>query len=241
MKDYRKSHLGEKSRIYVEEVYRKGTYDDAIWQIEKKILKHEAERLFRRNANISYLDFGCGGGRVLEFLEDYAAGAVGVDVSPEMIEYAKTRVKKAELLAADLTEEDVFQGRMFDLITAFRVFLNAGPELSDKMMAVLVPKLAPGGIFIFNFHGNILSYRLFTKLWLFLKGRRLNTISYWVALRFARAHGLTPVRVYGVGIMPKIFYRLISHRIMFRLDSLFAKIPLMKYISNNLILVCERA
>lgn len=240
MKDYRLSHLGPKAGRYEEEIYRKGAYDDAIWQIEKEILKKEAERLSRRNAHIAYLDFGCGGGRVLGFLEEYTARAVGVDVSPEMIAYAKRRVEKAELIVADLTREDALYGQTFDLITAFRIFLNAGPELSDCMMAVLVPKLAPGGVFIFNFHGNILSYRLFTKLWFLPRGRRLNTISFWEALRFARAHGLISVRVYGIGVIPKIFYRLINYRLMFKLDSMFAKVPFMKHISNNLILVCER-
>ena len=240
MKDYRMSHLGEKSRRYEEEIYRKGDYDDAIWQIEKLILKKEAEAFFRRRPYFSYLDFGCGGGSVLEFLEEYASRAVGVDISPDMIAYAKKRVKKAELIVADLTKHDVLAGQRFDMITAFRIFLNAGPELSDEIINVLMPKLGEDGVFIFNFHGNILSYRIFTKLWFMLWGRRLNTISYWSALGFARRYGLSVRRVYGVGIMPKVFYRLISRRLMFKLDYIFAEVPFMKYISYNLILVCER-
>ena len=122
---------------------------------------------------------------MLEFLEEYASRAVGVDISPDMIAYAKKRVKKAELIVADLTKHDVLAGQRFDMITAFRIFLNAGPELSDEIINVLMPKLGEDGVFIFNFHGNILSYRIFTKLWFMLWGRRLNTISYWSALGFA--------------------------------------------------------
>lgn len=239
MKDYRQSHLGDKSRRYEEEIYRAGSYDDAIWQIEKKILRREAERFSARKSDIAYLDFGCGGGRILRELEEYTARAVGVDTSPEMIERARERVKKATLVLADVTEYDPLQGEKFDLITAFRVFLNAGPELSHKIMLSLVPKLSSGGVFIFNFHGNIFSYRAITKLWLWLKGRSLNTISYPEARRFAERYNLKIARIYGVGFLPKIFYRIFGTSSMLAIDSLFAKIPLFKYISYNLILVCE--
>jgi len=240
---YRESHKTErKSRMYEELVYKQGSYDDMVWQYEKKLLDMELARLKERVPSVlRYLDFGCGTGRILGYLEEEVGEATGVDNAASMLAYARNQVKKAKLIEADLTEHDVLAGEEYDFITAFRIFLNAEPVLRKEMMRVLTPKMRDeNSIFIFNMHGNIWSHRLFTKLWLTLRGRRLNTISYWQARRFAEAHGLFVERWYGFGVLPKVFYRWFGSTRMYRLDNMFARVPFMRYMAYDLVFVCKK-
>lgn len=240
MKDYRDSHQGDrKSRRYEEEIYGKGSYDDLMWERERPILLHEFEGFKKHHEIISYLDFGFGTGRITQLFEQRVQASVGVDISQSMIEIAKRKLSHTELVLADLTRNDILNGRTFDLITAFRVFLNAGPVMREDMMCILVPKLKKDGVMIFNFHGNILSYRIFTKIWLLCKGRHLNTVSYWEVKRFVDRHNLRIIRWYGLGVIPKIFYRFLGKRFMLTLDTYISKFPGSRYFAYNLIFVCE--
>ena len=157
-----------------------------------------------------------------------------------MIALARAKGVRSPMIVGDITREDTLGSRKFHLITAFRVFLNSGSEFSRQMLQVLVPKLDSKGVFIFNMHGNIWSYRFFTKLWYLLHGRTLNTISFWSAKKLAEDNGLKLVRWYGFGFVPKIFYRIFGARNMYFLDSIIAKIPFSKYFLYNLIFVCKK-
>ncbi|MHC4171159.1 MAG: class I SAM-dependent methyltransferase [Planctomycetota bacterium] len=53
---------------------------------------------------------------------------------------------------ADITTGDALKGRKFNLITAFRFFLNAEPELRSAAMNALSGLLAEDGILVFNNH-----------------------------------------------------------------------------------------
>ena len=243
MKDYRLSHTSERIvKQYEEVIYHAGSYDDMLWQWEKRVLEQEMRELKKNVRDVEYFDFGCGTGRILVFLEGDAVRSVGVDNAEAMIRVARERVKNAELVVADITHTDALSGNVFDLITAFRVFLNSQPPLREEMLAVLVPKLRDEySIFIFNIHGNLASYRFFTKLWYMARGQRLNTMTVGEAKRMAERHGLEVIRWYGFGVKPKIFYRWFGARFMFAVDSLLAKIPGMKYVSYDLVFVCRKA
>ena len=242
MKDYRVSHMEERIvRQYEDVVYKPGSYDDYLWSHERKILELEVIRLRTKCLSLSYLDFGCGTGRIISYMEQFADLSLGVDISEPMIEVARSKVKKSGFIVADITREDVLAGKTFDLITAFRIFLNAGPELRSSMLAALVQKLQnEDSLLIFNIHGNIMSHRIFTKLLFLLRGRNLNTMSVGEVKRFASEHGLEVVRWYGFGVIPKVFYRIFGGKLMFMLDSLLARVPLMKFISYDLIFVCKK-
>ncbi len=240
MKDYRISHMSkQKSKQYEDTIYQHGSYDDMVWRAEQPVLLAEVEALRKTTSKIVYLDFGCGTGRILKLLESKVDDALGVDISESMVALAREKGVHAPIIVGDITHEDVIGPKTFQLITVFRVFLNAGPTLSRQMLTVLTPKLDPSGVLIFNIHGNFWSYRVFTKIWLMLRGHRLNTSSYWQTKKMVEPHGLTIVRFYGLGFIPKIFYRIFGSRAMFALDMLLAKIPLVKYFSYNLIFVCK--
>jgi len=79
-----------------------------------------------------------------------------------MLEIARERVPGAEIVEADLTRDDVLGDATFDLITAFRFFPNAQPDLRRDAMAALVRHLDRDGLLVFNNHENASSllYRL---------------------------------------------------------------------------------
>lgn len=240
--DYRSSHVGqEKSRIYEEDIYREGSYDEMLWRIERELLIKEIRALQKKVGKIQYLDFACGTGRIISFLEQSVEESYGIDVSSAMLAKAREKVKKSELIYADLTANDVLKDKTFDLITAFRFFLNAEPELRASAFSVLRTKLKDEkSIFIFNMHGNIVSHRLFTKFWYLLRGRRLATSSFWEAQRLVSENGLEVIHWYGIGVLPKIFYRYVSSRFLLALDKLFFSLPIFKYVSYDLVFVCRK-
>jgi SAM-dependent methyltransferase len=123
------------------------------WRLEQRAL----DGLLRDHlvaGNVAYLDFACGTGRILGHLYQRVASATGVDVSTSMLEVASEVAPGAELIEADLTQRDVLGERRFDLITAFRFFPNAEPELRLTVLRVLARHLAPQGILAFNNHKN---------------------------------------------------------------------------------------
>ncbi len=242
MRDYRISHTTVfKAERYEHEIYRQGTYDDILWQEEKKILEYEVSLLGEHVPTIAYLDFACGGGRILEFLEHRVDTALGVDLARSMLDLAAKKVKKAKLISADLTQSDILRGSQYDLITAFRFFLNAQPELRERALAVLVPKLRNSrSILIFNVHGNLLSFRLLSKLWYRVRGRRLNTLTLWSIKNLLARHNIEVQRWYGIGVLPKTLYRFLPNRFLTRLDQILTHLPLLRYISYDLVFVCHK-
>src|SRR5207249_2994067 len=109
-----------------EQFYRQGTSDEAIWGIERDFLAGLIRRQKSRWGNCSYLDFACGTGRVISFVEALVSSSLGIDTSEEMLRVAAKKVQRSELLCIDITERVDLEGT-YDLITAFRFFLNAEP------------------------------------------------------------------------------------------------------------------
>jgi SAM-dependent methyltransferase len=155
---YTDSHKG-KGRDYHESFRPEvNAYRAMLWRLEQASLD-QIFREFLGSGKIAHLDFACGTGRILGHLQGRAASSTGVDVSASMMEVAREVTPAAELIEADLTRHDVLGTRQFDLITAFRFFPNAEPELRRAVIAVLSKHLAPQGVLVFNNHKNKNSVR----------------------------------------------------------------------------------
>ncbi len=227
--------------MYDEILYRHGSYDSFLWLSEQEILRHEFADMRRYASRISYLDFACGTGRILAFAEQFADNAVGVDIADEMLERARGIVKKSELVCADITREDPLGARRFDIITAFRFFLNAEPALRQEAMAALAARLRDDkSMLIFNMHGNLWSHRIFTKIGLQLKGKHLSASTRRAMELLAERQGLRVVRWYGFGVVPKVLYRIFGSVLMYRLDIILSYVPGMRYVSYDLVFVCRK-
>ncbi len=117
-----------------------GGYHDLIDDLEMGFLRPHAE-------GREVLEVGCGTGLLLETIAGFASRAVGVDLSPGMLEHARTRgldVKEAS--ATDLPFEDA----SFDVVCSFKVLAHVREirAAMDEMLRVT----KPGGTLVLEFY-----------------------------------------------------------------------------------------
>jgi SAM-dependent methyltransferase len=201
-RSYRESHLGpEKARSYDEDLWDSTTAKGLDWLVEQQLLAKIIATQIPPEAR-SAADFACGTGRVLEFIGRRFPHPVGIDISPDMLALARNRCPEASFVTGDVTSAPDLAPGPFDLITAFRFFLNAEPKLRDEVMAWMRDALDPGGLAIVNFHLNPLSLR---GIYLRLRMRRPSRPSMMTvgqARRLFRAHGFSVRQMAGYSFLP---------------------------------------
>jgi SAM-dependent methyltransferase len=203
VRSYRDRHLSGSAASEYEWLYRPGSFDSWLWQREKQVLDALLRRCFPDLRSVRYLDFACGTGRVAAYLEDRVAEAWGVDVSEAMIRRAQERLRRTKLRCLDLTTSHGLPGP-FDLITAFRFFLNAEPELRDAALHALRERLSPTGVLIASMHGNAWSLRApmaTVRRWL-LGQRTVTQMSPRTFRALLERNGFEVVGWAGVGAVP---------------------------------------
>ena len=115
-----------KGREY-DEYYGSDPWARYLWSREQEVLA-QALAEFLGARSVRALDFACGTGRICSFLETRVASCSGVDVSEAMLAEARAKLKRTTLHRANLMEASPpFEKESFDLITAFRFFVNAEP------------------------------------------------------------------------------------------------------------------
>ena len=95
------------------------------------------------------LDFGCGAGRSLPYLEQYFPDAElwGYDVSPASLKIAAQRAPQAKLFSDWYT----IGATRFDVIIAANVFHHIPPEQREQALGLCQQSLAEGGqMFLFE-------------------------------------------------------------------------------------------
>ena len=148
--DYRHSHL--KRGDSYDATLAGVPFDAYMARAENEHLRRIVPALFA-STKPRYLDFACGTGRITSTVAPMCAEAVGVDISPSMLEQARRKTPSATFIHADVTRADVDLGQ-FDLVTAFRFFGNAQHDLRVAVMKTLQRVLKPGGYLIINSHRN---------------------------------------------------------------------------------------
>lgn len=213
-----------------------------MWQIERRVLREILDRYRDNHEHLpDYLDFACGTGRVLGFVAPHTATAVGVDVSPSMLELARQNVPGVRLLEADLTHgETPLDGRHFDLVTAFRFFPNAEPELRRDAISALTDHLRPGGRLVFNNHRSLSSLRHRLVRLLTLGRRGHGGMSPDEVTELISEAGLEIETVSHAGVVPEYEWLLLRPRwIIEWLERLATRLPLAR-VAENLIYVCRK-
>lgn len=229
-----------------ERCYDSGTSDEAIWDLERRFLLDLMQRDGRDWQQADYLDFACGTGRVIEFIEMHVGRSRGIDISPEMLRIAATKVTRSELLCSDIAASGPVEGS-YDLITAFRFFLNAEPTLRLVVMKALARRLKNRtSLLVFTNHGNPLSYK--AMLWpyhtLSRVGKRRpvvgNYMTHREVIELLNAGGLEMVERRGYGfVSPRLFGRLPA--ISQRLEATLAFAPAVSRLGVNQIYVARLA
>ena len=76
--------------------YAANSYSTRMWQLQQPILKQILSACRNgRKTPTQLLDFACGTGRVLSFIESLVDQSEGVDISPEMVAVARQRCGKS--------------------------------------------------------------------------------------------------------------------------------------------------
>ncbi len=218
---YSQSHIGPgRGDTYDQKMYGQHTESSAIWQLEKSILS----RIIAGEEKKQYLDFACGTGRVAEYLEHSFEKSYGFDISADMIETARKKVKKTDLSVKNILRDDVTQFlNTFDVITCFRFFLNAEPELKVTVLRALVPLLRDSGCLVFNVHqhSRSLNYVIEKIRHVFTRhphGKPGNWMSMSEIRSLVQDSGLTIVETYSYAFLPHALAKYISPRIWLMIE-----------------------
>ncbi|MEJ2702601.1 MAG: class I SAM-dependent methyltransferase [Sedimentisphaerales bacterium] len=238
---YRDSHQYSAKGAEYDRCYETQAWERFLWSREREILLTILEKYFV-GTDVHLLDFACGTGRIASFLEDRVKTSTGIDISGSMLAVAGKKLRRTEIIEADITVDNVLKPRKFNLITAFRFFLNAEPELRSAAIGELTELLADDGYLVFNNHHSLGSP------WIrLLNARRrrknpkgiFNVMSIKEMKDLANGAGLEIAELYPVGFFhpPKIP---VSYRLNRAIDNTASKLKFLSRFSENPIAVCRR-
>jgi ubiquinone/menaquinone biosynthesis C-methylase UbiE len=241
--DYQKSHLVPGKGKSYDVAVRTGRYRTLVWAWEQQMLQHILSRYYP-DGQVCLLDFACGTGRIIGFMEDKVDSATGVDVSESMLSVTAGKLQRSELLLADLTEENVLGDRKFNLITAFRFFLNAQPALRRKVITVLADLLTEDGHLVFNNHlqhGSLMHLALSFSAR--LRGRSMcRTLSMAQIRSLLSEANLQIADVFHWGLLPANDKRLpLPGKVLAGVEGWISRWGLFRPLAQNVLLVCAKS
>lgn len=101
------------------------------------------------------LDFGCGSGRILLWLEQLAQRCElhGVDIDSEAVTWAAEHLRYAHVSRSTPTPPLEYPDGFFDLVYAYSVFTHIDEEYQDAWLHELRRVTRPGGLLLVTVHG----------------------------------------------------------------------------------------
>ncbi|MFO1476090.1 MAG: class I SAM-dependent methyltransferase [Verrucomicrobiota bacterium] len=232
--------------------YSPGSYPSLIWALQQPWLERIISSSRSPSRPLKLLDFACGTGRILSFVEPLADEAVGVDLSEQMIGVARQKCRKARLIAGNLLSNPSLLpgGSVFDVVTCFRFLLNVEPALRAAALRRLRSLVRdPGGILLVNVHGNSQSLRHPAVVWKRWRSRSLppekqselmlNEMSGPETRRLLRECGWEVERQIGFGILPRTLYRTPLRGLAHAVDKALAGRAGFNAWSTDLLFVCR--
>jgi len=228
--------------LYDSGQYKPGSYWDVVWKREQQILDDVIAELCRP---ITYLDFACGTGRILGYVTSKVDDATGVDVSEDMLERARSRAPRANVICADLTADSRCAAGPFDLVTAFRFVLNAEYSLRVAAVRSLAARLkGRGSRLVINCHGNRLSYKMGMAPLHWLKRRLGKRVTErvmwpWEMEELLKSAGLEIVAVHGMAVLPPRILSIVPLSWRGPLEDVLSRLPATSRFGVNQVYVCR--
>lgn len=240
MSDYRLSHLGSRrGEIYDQRFAQNRTA--FYWENYEQPFLQQLLPQLTDPGSTSALDFACGTGRITRILNRYCKKVVGVDVSADMLEQARKALPEVTFCKIDLTRENFAEGP-FDLITAFRFFLNAQPELRHQVLKALASYLRPEGVLLLNNHLRAQSINgWLTRVTRCAGLHKRNCLADKEFESLLQESGFKPQKIYSFCRLPG-FHRFppVNPRLWLRLEEMLARILPFKNLTEQAIYLCQR-
>jgi SAM-dependent methyltransferase len=221
-------------------VYRQGDYHAEIWELQRPYLVGTISKRFPYLPVKKYLDFACGTGRIFMALQPLAAQSTGLDLSPAMVTSACGRAPGTDIRQGNLLAEPEVVDSDYDLITAFRFFLNTDPNLRQRILSALAQRLrGPDSRLIFNAHGiwhSAYGVGLVADL---VRRRPLRAaLSVGQVRRLLYAAGLELIEWRGFGLMPGGLYRTPLGGVARTIDRAATRHRQLDWVSRDVVFVC---
>ena len=234
--NYRNSHKNQGKGSSYKLSFEIQKYRKIIWNFEKQYLEKILSHYFI-NKKIFHLDFACGTGRILKFLERKTYISFGVDVSTEMIKVAKNSVQ-SKIICGDITKKKILKNKKFNLVTAFRFFPNAEKKLRKEVLKNIVPHIKKDGLLVLNNHRNKNSFleriiRLFFgKLY---SGMNLNEVKLMV-----KDYDLELVDIFSIGLFRDSYKKNFLIGLIYIIELLLSRLFKWKSYGYNQIYVFKK-
>ncbi len=240
---YSQSHSHPEYGSKYEETYARGYYYYQWKYIEKPLIERIFNKLKLLNVK-TCLDIACGTGRILSVVEAHFPETFGVDISESMLKRAKYKCKKSLLIRSDVTQIPL--DHTFDLITAFRYFLNAEEELREKTLSNVYNLLNKDGIFILNIHVNSRSLRgRYYTLRNKIGGKNIaNVFEYDDLVSDLNKHGFIVTETYWYSYLPRFgsYFSFIPKYFMPIIEKVSRNsefIP--EYMAESFLIICRKS
>ncbi len=221
-------------------------YAGVLWAFERELLAELSADLRNQLGRIEYLDFAAGTGRIVTFMAEHVDAATGIEISPSMLEIARGRAQKATLICRDITEENAEIEGKYDLITAFRFFLNAESGLRRAAMRALASRLRDErSLLVFNNHGNPWSHKAVAYPYYAARAALDSGFSAqnYMTDRDVRTlvadAGLRMVKSVGYGLVSSKLSRLMGFERAYRAERLLARTPASAFGVSRLYVVAR--
>ena len=116
--------------------------------LDRHLLNRFAEEVRERG---TAADLGCGPGHVARYLHDQGVRMLGLDLSPEMIRWAKERNPDLEFHVGDLRALDLADASLAGVV-AFYSLVHLEPSELGNALREFRRVLAPTGVLLVAFH-----------------------------------------------------------------------------------------
>ena len=216
---YSESHKKPGKGISYQDSFESQKYRKMIWSLEKIYLKKILTENFR-NEKIIHLDFACGTGRVLKFLEDQTTSSIGVDISNEMIHVARNTVR-SQIIEGDVTRKNLLNDKKFNLVTAFRFFPNAEESLRRGVLDSIVPHIVDNGFLVFNNHRNKDSF--FERIIRIVFRKQYRGMNLKEVKLMVKGYDFDLVGIYSMGLLRDSFKKNIPVEFLYNIELLLGR------------------
>ncbi|MER5178795.1 methyltransferase domain-containing protein [Streptomyces sp. NPDC002896] len=200
-------------------LYRNGSYDDYVWNLERPTVVDVLRREREKRGQLRLLDFACGTGRILRAAECVADELTGVDISPEMARRAAVGSPKSQIRTGCVLKDDLLSGP-YDAVTVFRFFLNAPRDIRIPILRRIREHVEPGALLVINNHGHFPSMRSLAVRVPKPRMQRPNELRHRDIAALLTSAGFQIERRYGFSMFPSALHRHLPGAALRRVDSL---------------------